>query len=198
MRSIFRPTIAALVLAPALVAWSTYESLTLQPKSRLWVSGTSTVKPFDCQAGALETSVLATSTGAVDAVLAGQKAVRTVQVTVPAAKLDCANGTMNSHMMKAIKGKEHPTITFRVESYDLATAATGVAGRLNGTLTLGGVEKPITVAATGRREPDGSLRVAGEHVLDMTDYGLKPPTLMMGTMKVGDVVTVNFDLVLKD
>jgi hypothetical protein len=31
----------------------------------------------------------------------------------------------------------------------------------------------------------------------MTDYGLKAPTLMMGTMKVDEKVKVGFDLFLK-
>jgi hypothetical protein len=32
----------------------------------------------------------------------------------------------------------------------------------------------------------------------MSDFGLKAPSLMMGAMKVQDVVKVNFDLVLKN
>jgi hypothetical protein len=32
----------------------------------------------------------------------------------------------------------------------------------------------------------------------MTEYGVKPPSLMLGTMKVGDPVTVSFDLVLSE
>lgn len=198
MRSTIRPTVAALVLAPALVAWTAFESLTLQPQSRLWVTGTSTVRSFECKAGALETSVEAEGAGAVQAVLAGQKAVKTVQVKVPAAKLDCANGTMNGHMMKAIKGADHPTIEFRVASYDIEKGAAGVTGKLNGTLDLGGVKKPITVVAAGRREADGTLRVTGSHELKLSDYSLKAPSLMMGTMKVGNTVTVHFDLLLKD
>ena len=31
----------------------------------------------------------------------------------------------------------------------------------------------------------------------MKDFGMKPPTLMLGTMKVAEKVTVNFDLLLK-
>jgi hypothetical protein len=31
----------------------------------------------------------------------------------------------------------------------------------------------------------------------MTDFGVRPPTLMMGTMKVHDPVTVHFDVLLK-
>ena len=40
-------------------------------------------------------------------------------------------------------------------------------------------------------------QVKGVYDLRMTDFGLKAPSLMMGTMKVQDVVKVNFDLVLK-
>jgi hypothetical protein len=32
----------------------------------------------------------------------------------------------------------------------------------------------------------------------MTEFGVKPPTLMLGTMKVGDKVKVGFDLYLKN
>jgi hypothetical protein len=31
----------------------------------------------------------------------------------------------------------------------------------------------------------------------MSEFGVRPPTLMMGTLKVRDRVVVNFDVVLK-
>ena len=31
----------------------------------------------------------------------------------------------------------------------------------------------------------------------MKEFGLKPPTLMMGTLKVDELVTVKFDLVMR-
>ncbi len=33
--------------------------------------------------------------------------------------------------------------------------------------------------------------------LRMTEYGVKPPSLMLGTLKVADAVTVHFDVVLE-
>ena len=191
--------LTALFLAPA-GAWTPTDApLTLQPESRLWVDGTSTVRAFKCKAVVVEADI-AGAPGAqnpVGAVLAGEKVVKSVEVRVPAARMDCGNGTMNEHMLKALKAKEHGMITFRVASYDVDKTGDGVRGTLTGTLTLGGVQKSISVAATGRGAADGTLRVAGVHELKMTDYGLKPPTLMLGTMKVGDVVKVGFDLVLK-
>jgi polyisoprenoid-binding protein YceI len=185
-----------LALAPAGAAVPGDAPLVLQPQSRLWVEGTSTVRSFQCKATVLEADVAA-GPNAVAAVLAGQKAVRSVEVRIPAARLDCGNGTMNEHMLKALKAKEHGTIEFRVASYDVDAGAEGVKGTLTGTLTLGGTSRTVAVAATGREAGPGALRVAGTHEIKMSEFGLKAPTLMLGTMKVHDTVRVGFDLVLK-
>ena len=189
-----------LVLVPATVAWtSAYRPLDLEAGSRLWVSGTSTVRAFQCKATAFEASIeTAAPSGAPAAILAGEKAVTTVSVSVPTEKLDCSNGTMNEHMLKALKAKEFSTIAFTLASYDLARQDDVVKVTMNGTLTLGGVQKEITMQADAREESAGILRVTGVHELRMKEYGLKPPTLMLGTMKVNELVKVHFDLLLKD
>ena len=192
-------TLALLCLAPAAVA-ATYaaEPLALQPQSKPWIEGSSTVRDFKCSVMTFETQVVALVADVVRAVLAGTKAVESAELTVPAASLDCRNGTMNEHMLKALKAKENPTIGFRVDSYQLAKGAGGVDGTAVGALTLGGVTKAITV--TAHAMPDdatGALRRTGAYQLKMTDFGLKPPSLMMGTMKVNENVKVGFDPLLK-
>ena len=187
------------MLFPALAATPQRDpTLDLQPESRLWVSGTSTVRAFQCQAGAFDAKIESTGADAVAAVLAGEKAVSTIEVTVPAEKLDCRNGTMNEHMRKALKAKEFPTVVFRATSYDLARTSDSVAVTLNGSLTLGGVEKPITVKAVAKPGDNGTLVVSGTREVRMTEFGLKPPTLMLGTMKVDEKITVGFEVVLKN
>jgi polyisoprenoid-binding protein YceI len=180
------------------MAASTRAPLDLQPESKLTISGTSTVRAFQCQASAFDAKVESSGSGAVAAILAGEKAVSSVLVTVPAEKLDCRNGTMNEHMRKALKADQFASIVFKVDSDDLATGTDGVAVKLNGTLTLGGVEKPITVTALAKAGENGTLLVSGTQEVRMTEFGLKPPTLMLGTMKVGERIKVGFDVVLKD
>ena len=186
---------ALLVLTPAAFAVTT-SPIDLQPESRLWLSGTSTVRSFECSATEFEARVDA-SPNAVTSVLSGEKAVTAVELRVPTNRLDCKNGTMNEHMLKAIKAKENPAIVFKLATYDLAKASDAVRVTLNGTLTLGGVDKPITLTANATQGPSGALRVAGTHELRMKEWGLKPPTLMLGTMKVDERITIGFDLVLK-
>jgi polyisoprenoid-binding protein YceI len=186
----------ALALALPVVAWRpSREQLTLQPESRLWVDGTSSIKSFSCKASEVSAMIDAVPNG-IARVALGEKGVREVSVTVPANKLDCGNGTMNDHMRKALKVTEHPSISFKLFSYDVSRNGDGVTGTLNGTLDLGGVDKPITIAAVAKNE-GGALRVTGSYPLKMTDYDLEPPKLMFGRIKVGETVSVKFDLFLK-
>jgi polyisoprenoid-binding protein YceI len=198
MRANIKSSLLALaIILPASGAWTVAnEVLVLQPQSRLWIDGTSTVRSFSCKAGEVNAVVEASGAGAIQQLLSAEKGVKTVHVTVPAERLDCGNGTMNEHMRKAIKLSENKTIEFKLADYDVARSADGVAGTIKGTLNLGGVSKPITMKAEGK--PEGEmLHVTGSYDLDMTEYGLKPPTLMFGRIKVGKTVKVKYDLLLK-
>jgi polyisoprenoid-binding protein YceI len=196
-RKAFVVTLLAAGLAASTGAWRLYtEQLALQPQSRLWVEGTSTVRSFTCKASEVKATVEASGGNAVVRVMTGEKAVQTVNVVVPSEKLDCGNGTMNEHMRKAIRTADVPTIAFRVTSYELAKEADGVSGTLTGTLSLGGETRNVSVPATAVVS-DGALHVIGAYELAMSDYKLKAPSLMFGRIKVRDKVTVKFDLLLK-
>jgi histidinol dehydrogenase len=114
----FLVTLLAAGLAASTGAWSLYqEQLALQPTSKLWVEGTSTVRSFSCQATEVKATVEASGSNAIARLMTGDKAVESVNVAVPSEKLDCGNGTMNEHMRKAIKTADAPTIAFHVTSY---------------------------------------------------------------------------------
>ena len=198
MRTNIKTSLLALaMILPVSGAWTVAnELLVLQPQSRLWIDGTSTVRSFSCKAGEVNAVVEASGANAISTLFTGDKGVKTVRVTVPANRMDCGNGTMNDHMKKALKVTESPTITFTLTDYDVTRNADGITGTITGTLDLGGVTKSISFEATGKPE-GGMLRVDGAYDLRMTDYGLKPPSLMFGRIKVRDNVKVNFDLLLK-
>ena len=146
----FRATLALAVLLPAIAGTPTRSPIDMQPESRLWIAGTSTVLSFQCQATAFDAKIESAPNGAVAAVLAGDKAVSSVTVTVPVEKLDCKNGTMNEHMRKALKASQNPTIVFKVDTYELTRGNDVVDVTLNGTLTIGGTEKPVTINAQAK------------------------------------------------
>jgi hypothetical protein len=170
----------------------------LQPESRLWLEGGSTVRSYKCAATELVGEVR-TSPDQPLPPLAGLAAVvREAGITVPVARLDCDNGTMNDHMRKALKATEHETITYRLDTFEVAAGGEG-AGQveLKGRLTIVGEERPVVFPAEIALTPDGTIRLQGQVELDMTEFGVKPPRLMLGTLKVHDKVTVHFDVAFK-
>ena len=191
MKAIVRSLITAgALIATAAVSgaqMASPRSLTLTRESRLWLEGTSTVRSFKCSATRVDVAVSAETTESPAAM------VKNASLVVPVGQLDCGNKTMNEHMRKALKAEANPQITWKMTSY----AVEGANVVINGTLTIAGKENAIVLRGTGTAE-NGTIRFKGSKQFKMTEYGVKPPSLMLGTMKVGDPVTVSFDLVLSE
>ena len=51
---------------------------------------------------------------------------------------------------------------------------------MSGTLTIAGRENPIELRGTGAVD-NGTIMLKGTKVLKMTEFGVKPPSLMFGT-----------------
>lgn len=186
--------LAALAVLALAAAHPAPEALKVAAGSRLWFEGTSTVRDWNCQAAQID-ALIDAEAGAPAAVLGGRKAVRTVQLTIPVAKLNCNdNRTMNGHMWKALESERFAAIQFALASYELVQSPT--RGTLTGTLTLHGVARPVTIPVEFAAA-EGALKVTGSYALNMTEWGVEPPKLMFGTMKVGETVTVRFELLLQ-
>jgi polyisoprenoid-binding protein YceI len=162
-------------------------NLSLSKDSRLWLEGTSTVRSFKCTASKLDVTAIGEPTAAPAEI------VKTASLVVPVAQLDCGNKTMNEHMRKALKADKFQQISWTMTSYDVQGSSVTVDGKL----TIAGKENAIQLKGTGTAD-NGVIRFKGSKQFKMTEYGVKPPSLMLGTMKVGDPVTVSFDLVLSE
>lgn len=177
---------------------ATAAPLTVDGGAKLFIDGTSTVRNFTCEAPEPPLKVKAGALEQRPLIEQLDKALEHVSLELPVEKLDCNNGTMNNHMRDALKAKEHPSIRFKMARYELGPAAgTTVPLKLVGEITLLGTTKPVTIEAKATQLDDGKLRVEGTYPLKMTEWGVQPPRLMLGTLKVGETVKVRFDLALK-
>jgi polyisoprenoid-binding protein YceI len=191
MKAIVRNLITAGALAASTAMASAQmalpRNLSLSKESRIWLEGTSTVRSFKCSATKLDMTVVAETDQAP------AEMVKSASLLVPVAQLDCGNKTMNEHMKKALKAEANPQITWKMTSYEVQ----GTSVVINGKLTIAGKENAIELKGTGTAD-NGTIRFKGSKQFKMTEYGVKPPSLMLGTMKVGDAVTVLFDLALSE
>ena len=103
-------------------------------------------------------------------------------------------GVMDGKTHSALKQKKHPQITFKLIEITSISEGSLTA---NGTLSIAGKENKVTLDATYLAENTDNIRVQGSKSLLMSDYGIKPPKAMLGTLKTGDEVTIQFDVLFQ-
>ena len=176
-----------LVCAPA--SAQTTEYAILQDSSAVSVDGTSNSTP--------EWTVYATEfTGGVTLVEDDPARVASAKLVVSAPMMKSRKSPiMDRGMHAALKSKEFTTITFELTEVSDVEQTSEAEFLLNtsGSLTIGGQTQPVSIPVTGRVN-GATVTYIGHHALLMTDYGLKPPSLMFGSMRTGDEVVVNFSL----
>jgi len=97
---------------------------------------------------------------------------------------------VRSNALKSLDASRFPQIRFTTDAID--TAADGY--RLTGSLHLRGKSRRHVIDL--RTEDLGdSWRTRAESVVRQSDYGIKPYSLLMGSVRVADDVTVSFTAV---
>ena len=124
--------------------------------------------------------------------------IASMEVRIPVAGLKSGESGLDKNMRSAMNADKFPDVVYRLEHYvTMKGAADGVlTAKTEGKLTIAGRTKPVTIDVEFRLGSDAAA-VKGSYTLEMSDYGIKPPTLMLGAIKVRDPVTIRFDLVLK-
>ena len=121
------------------------------------------------------------------------KAVQNVTLTIPVESIKSEKGgVMDDKTYEAFNYEKNPNITFKLTN---ATVTAGVI-KANGTLMMAGVTKSIVMSVASKVKPDGSIHLSGSQKINMKDYKMTPPKAVMGTIKVGEKVTLLFELTL--
>lgn len=180
-------------LSPAL-SWS---QIALKPIGSLWIEGDSTLHRWSSTSTAVEMS-FTLAEGATDpAEAVASSAVKGAEARVPAASLKSGESAMDKNMRRAMNAEKFPEVLYKLASYGPAKSKEGgvMAVETKGELTINGRTKIVAIGMELVRSSEG-LRARGAHALKMSDYGITPPKLMLGTIKVRDDVTVRFDLTI--
>ncbi|MDE3182232.1 MAG: YceI family protein [Bacteroidota bacterium] len=102
--------------------------------------------------------------------------------------------SMESKTYKALKADKFPQITFVLTEplVNLPYRANAYGVRAKGQLTIAGVTKEIVMPLKITLNQQNKITVDGAQQIKMTDYGIDPPTMVFGTIKVGALITFNF------
>jgi polyisoprenoid-binding protein YceI len=147
------------------------------------VSGTSTVRGWTCTVTG-SAQVTAGSSAPVRGLADG---IQAATLTVPVREFDCPQDEMIEHLLEALRADEFPEITFLLEGY----RPSGQGAITTGTLTI--LDSTQEVSFPLFLTPSGSgVQLQGELALDMTAYGVEPPVVMLGLMRVRPQIRIQF------
>ena len=154
----------------------------------LTIKGTSTLHDWEMKSDKGRVDVVL---GLNNAKLIGLTGLR---FSVEAESLKSDKTMMDNNAYKALKTNSAKYISF------LATAATinqvnetSYQIRAFGKLTVAGTTKETDVIADVKyNNAEKSFVVTGTKKLKMTEYNVKPPSFMLGTVKTGDEISITF------
>ncbi len=156
---------------------------------KLTVSGTSSLHDWESSVEKLEAK------GSYTIEKGSLTDIRDVVVTIPVKAIKSEKGkVMDNKTWEAFNYEKYPSITFAMTGKSIKNSGNTMSA--TGKLTMAGVTKNITMDVNYKLLPGGNLQVTGSYKLIMSDYNMDPPTAMMGAIKVGDDIVVNFDLIL--
>jgi len=204
MKRILATLVLAALGGTASLAQAAPGELTLRAGSKLWLTGSSTVHDYSSQASNLDVAFRcdpalwpagATGGDAVEGLIHA-KGVTAIDVVVPVTGLKSGKDGLDRNMYKALLAPQHPEIRFTMAGYEMG-AANDSAGTIEarGMLKVAGVEREILMSATARREGE-TVRLRCDVPLLMTQFGIKPPKMMLGAIRTSDKVVVHIDLVI--
>ena len=182
--------LATLLIAGTVGAQSKFSTKSFQ----LTINGTSNVHDWSTKA----TNVVVSGDFGLNNTSLEKINAASVKVKTKSLKSTKESDLMDDRTYSTLKADKFPEITY-VFTKVLSVQQNGAETIMNvsGNLTLGGVTKPTDLTLRIKTLPGGDLEVKGTRKILMSNHGIKPPSFMLGAMKVGDEVTLTYDVILK-
>ena len=191
MKTIFKLFIlaAALLTSHVLHAQNSFRSVDGQ--SKVIVKGTSSVHDWEMQSSDISVKMGLSASGEA-------LQIRDVSFSSTANSLKSKHDLMNNKAYEALNVKKHPEIRFTQTNVSVESFQNNsFKGKLHGYLEIAGVTKNVEIPFTGALKSDQQVAVKGTLKLKMSDFGIKPPTAMMGTIKTGNEISLEYQIEMK-
>jgi len=157
------------------------------------LSGTSSFHDWDMNAHAFTGKAEFDFKNGDDQILIG---LNSLTFSLPVTNLKSDKKGLDKNAYKALHTDKHKNIM-----YTLVTANVSQAKehkfliKTTGNLSISGVTREVAMDVYCVVNKDASINCSGTEGLKMSDYNVEPPSFMLGAMKTGDAITLDFTMV---
>ncbi|MER2996573.1 YceI family protein [Pontibacter populi] len=154
----------------------------LAGKPELKVKGTSTLHDWEMAS--------AQAQGKAEIIMDGNtlKGVKSATVIMKSASIKSGTDKMDALAYESLKTSKFPEITFVLTSFRVLDNNRAQA---IGNMTIAGTTKPVTFNVQTSTKSD-LVNMTGEANIKFTDFNIKPPTALLGTVKTGNELKLSF------
>ena len=101
---------------------------------------------------------------------------------------------MDENAYEALRYEDYPNISFRMRSVkEVKVSPQGYKVYCTGRFSIAGISKFIPLSATCQKDANGNILCKGTLNLKMSDFGIDPPEILLGTVQTHDPITVSFE-----
>lgn len=174
------------------LGWSYAQSSYVLSDSEISIDGTSTLHDWTSSV------TKATLQGKFTVAQKQLTALQDVKLAIKVKDIKSTKGSiMDNKTWDALKAEKHPQIGFQSTGVAVVNHTGGKTSiRIKGQLSIAGATQNTELEASAQVLPDGRLRFEGSKPIDMTAFGMTPPTALMGSIKTGKDVVVRFQATL--
>ncbi len=191
-------TIFSLAMLMILASFATaqHRIVLIEEESSLWIEGSSTLDDINCKAGHVVgyADIGRAETRDADDL----KENGNVRLNIPVLEFDCGQRRMNRDFYNALKAEDHPEIQFDYHSSKLITNLEPECHpfqlEVEGTITVAGVGKDITVMVDIEPCEENKFRLIGKKTINMRDFEIDPPSAFFGLIRAHEELEVHFSL----
>lgn len=170
----------------------------IRPESKLFLKGTTNVNSFTCDCtDHYPPQFLEVESQGTYARF--QKA----GIRISTRDFNCHNRKIEADLEKALHADQYPHIGVDLmESWQNTQGTSGdskdwFSVKAKVKITITNVSKQHQILGKARKIGNNRFQLIGEKDIQMSEFGIEPPTAMFGMIKVNDWITFHFDLIVE-
>jgi len=163
------------------------QKFTLHGTPELKVSGTSNLHDWETISTKASGTLIATiAEDEIDEIVS-------LYVEMPAESLIHEKDGMNKKVYETLKTDEHKNVKFEL----IKAIKNENKWQFVGQFTVAGTTQDATFETQINKKSSNEYVFSGTYSPKLTDFGMEPPTAMMGQVKAGNIVTITFNVKFK-
>lgn len=192
IRIILLLTICLFGFSPTIRAQSTY-TINTSKSNNIKLSGTSSLHDWDMTAHVFSGKANFDFKKGDNQTLIG---LNSLTLSLPVTNLKSSKKALDKNAYKALQSDTHKNIVYKLLTAKVSHVKDqNFLIKTTGHLTIAGITCEEAMDVYCLVNKDASISCSGTKTLKMSDYKVKPPSFMLGAMKTGNALKVDFNVV---